>query len=259
MNKRHATALWLSLPALLLLAVPFITLIGVTHWQHLRLAWGDGSAIVTSLSLGAIALLLIFISGLPVAWWLSQARGRLRLLVELLVLIPLLTPPLAMGILLVSAYGPYSVPGELLGRFGWTLVNNPAAFVLAQWYGALPYFITSARSAFAAVPKEILEAGRTLGAAPWQRFWHLSMPLAAPGLASATALAWVRAMGEFGIVMIFAYFPQGMPVQLYNNLQNDGVDAVYVLLWLLLLFTLPVPLLCFAASQRAHNNRLSIT
>lgn len=259
MNKRHATALWLSLPALLLLAVPFITLIGVTHWQHLRLAWGDGSAIVTSLSLGAIALLLIFISGLPVAWWLSQARGRLRLLVELLVLIPLLTPPLAMGILLVSAYGPYSVPGELLGRFGWTLVNNPAAFVLAQWYGALPYFITSARSAFAAVPKEILEAGRTLGAAPWQRFWHLSMPLAAPGLASATALAWVRAMGEFGIVMIFAYFPQGMPVQLYNNLQNDGVDAVYVLLWLLLLFTLPVPLLCFAASQRAHSGRIAIT
>lgn len=259
MNKRHATALWLSLPALLLLAVPFITLIGVTHWQHLRLAWGDGSAIVTSLSLGAIALLLIFISGLPVAWWLSQARGRLRLLVELLVLIPLLTPPLAMGILLVSAYGPYSVPGELLGRFGWTLVNNPAAFVLAQWYGALPYFITSARSAFAAVPKEILEAGRTLGAAPWQRFWHLSMPLAAPGLASATALAWVRAMGEFGIVMIFAYFPQGMPVQLYNNLQNDGVDAVYVLLWLLLLFTLPVPLLCFAASRRAHSGRIAIT
>lgn len=258
MKIRHATALWLSLPALMLLAVPFITLFGVTHWQHLRLAWGDGSAITTSLGLGMVALLLIFISGLPVAWWLSQARGHARLFVELLVMIPLLTPPLAMGILLVSAYGPYSLPGELLGKFGWTLVNNPAAFILAQWYGALPYFITSARSAFAAVPQEILEAGRTLGAPPWQRFWRLSVPLAAPGLASATALAWVRAMGEFGIVMIFAYFPQGMPVQLYNNLQNDGIDAVYVLLWLMLLFTLPVPMLCFAASRRVRYGKAAL-
>ena len=64
------------------------------------------------------------------------------------------------------------------------------------------------------------------------------------------ALAWVRAIGEFGIVMIFAYFPQGIPVKLYNNLQNDGVDAVYVLLWLLLLFTLPLPLACFAFVRR---------
>lgn len=170
-------------------------------------------------------------------------------------MIPLLTPPLAMGILLVSAYGPYSLPGEILGKFGWTLVNNPAAFVMAQWYGALPYFIITARSAFATVPKDILEAGRTLGASPWQRFWRLSVPLAGPGLASATALAWVRETGEFGIVMIFAYFPQGMPVQLYNNLQNDGVDAVYVLLWLLLLFTLPVPLLCFSVSRRIRHGR----
>lgn len=258
MKTYHKTALWLSLPTLLLLAAPFMTLISVTHWGNLRLALGDKDAIITSLGLGAISLLLIFFSGLPVAWWLSQSDGHIKLLVELLVMIPLLTPPLAMGILLVSAYGPYSLPGEILSKFGWTLVNNPAAFILAQWYGALPYFITTARSAFATVPKDILEAGRTLGASPWQRFWRLSIPLAAPGLASATALAWVREIGEFGIVMIFAYFPQGMPVQLYNNLQNDGVDAVYVLLWLLLFFTLPVPLLCFSVSRRIRHGKVAL-
>ena len=103
MKIRHATALWLSLPALLLLAVPFITLTGITHWQHLRLAWGDGAAITTSLSLGAIALVLIFLSGLPLAWWLSQARGKILWVVETLVMFPLLTPPRARGLLLVSA------------------------------------------------------------------------------------------------------------------------------------------------------------
>ncbi|MDR7342773.1 molybdate/tungstate transport system permease protein [Pantoea alhagi] len=250
MKRFPSATLWLSLPALLMLAVPFLTLIGITHWRGFHLAWGDEHAITTSMGLGLLSLLIVIVSGLPLAWWLSQTRSRAGLIVELLVLIPLLTPPLAMGILLVSAYGPYSPAGSLLEHLGVEIINNPAAFVLAQWYGALPYFVTAARSAFAGVPTVILEAGRTLGASPWQRFWRLSLPLAAPGLASAVSLAWVRAIGEFGIVMIFAYFPQGMPVQLYNNLQNDGVDAVYYLLWLLLLFTLPLPLMCFALMRR---------
>lgn len=239
---------WLSLPAILLLSIPFITLIGVTPWHHLQLAWRDDNAIAVSIGLGVLALGIIILIGMPVAWWLSQATGRKRLIGELLVMIPLLTPPLAMGILLVSAFGPYGVFGRWLSLLGATLVNNPAAFVLAQVYGALPYFIVVARSAFATVPKNILEAGQTLGASPWNRF--LTLPLALPGLASAVTLAWVRAVGEFGIVMIFAYFPQGIPVKLYTNLQNDGVDAVYTLLWMLLLVTLPLPMVCFALGKR---------
>lgn len=256
MKKKSSAALWLSLPALLLLLLPFLTLIGITQWQHFQLAWGDSHAIATSLGLGGIALLLIIASGLPLAWWLSQSAGKVRVIVEVLVLIPMLTPPLALGILLVSAWGPYSPAGELLQRVGVTLVNNPASFVMAQWYGALPWFVISARSAFATVPTPILEAGMMLGASSWQRFWRLAIPVAAPGLAAATVLAWVRAMGEFGIVMIFSYFPQGIPVQLYNNLQNDGVDAVYVLMWLLLLFTLPLPLACFLLTRNAFRRAL---
>ncbi|WP_159235844.1 molybdate ABC transporter permease subunit [Raoultella terrigena] len=248
---------WLALPALLLLSVPFITLISVTPWQHLRLAWRDDDAILVSMGLGCLALATIVAIGLPTAWWLSQASGRRRLLAELLLMIPLLTPPLAMGILLVSAYGPYGLAGQWLTRVGITLVNNPAAFVLAQVYGALPYFIVVARSAFATVPKAILEAGQTLGATGWNRFRFLALPMALPGLASAVALAWVRAVGEFGIVMIFAYFPQGIPVKLYTNLQNDGVDAVYTLLWMLLIVTLPLPLACFALGRGATWRRKS--
>lgn len=203
------------------------------------------------MGLGLLALAIIIMIGIPVAWWLSQASGRKRLIAELMVMLPLLTPPLAMGILLVSAFGPYGMIGRWLSLLGATLVNNPAAFVLAQVYGALPYFIVVARSAFASVPKSVLEAGETLGASRWSCFRRLTLPLALPGLASATALAWVRAVGEFGIVMIFAYFPQGIPVKLYTNLQNDGVDAVYTLLCILLLVTLPLPIACFLLSRKA--------
>ncbi len=249
MYKAGRVAGWLSLPALLLLSIPFITLLHETPWGHFRLAWRDGNAITVSLGLGLLALALIIAIGLPAAWWLAQARGRRRRMAELLVMIPLLTPPLSMGILLVSAWGPYGLMGHWLTKVGLTLVNNPAAFVLAQIYGALPWFIVVARSAFATVPKAILEAGQTLGAGGWQRFRYLALPMALPGLASAVALAWARAVGEFGIVMIFAWFPQGMPVKLYTNLQNDGVDSVYTLLWLLLMVTLPLPMICLALSR----------
>lgn len=207
------------------------------------------------MALGALALCIIIALGVPAAWWLSQASGRRRLIGELMVMIPLLTPPLAMGILLVSAFGPYGLVGEWISHLGVMLVNNPAAFVLAQVYGALPWFIVVARSAFATVPKEILEAGQTLGASGWNRFRFLTLPLALPGLASAVTLAWARAVGEFGIVMIFAYFPQGIPVKLYTNLQNDGVDAIYTLLWMLLIVTLPLPMICFFLGRRVTLKR----
>lgn len=256
MRQAGRMAGWLSLPALLLLCIPFVTLLHETPWGHFRLAWRDNNAIAVSLGLGLLALCLIILIGLPVAWWLARASGRKRLIAELLVMVPLLTPPLSMGILLVSAWGPYGLFGQWLSQVGLTLVNNPAAFVLAQLYGALPYFIVVAHSAFSTVPKTILEAGQTLGAGGWQRFRYLALPMAMPGLASAIALAWVRAVGEFGIVMIFAYFPQGIPVKLYTNLQNDGVDSVYTLLWLLLIVTLPLPMICMALGRRAQVSQL---
>ncbi|GAB7272185.1 hypothetical protein DZS_35790 [Dickeya ananatis] len=90
--------LWLAIPALLLLAVPFVTLLGITPWHHFQLAWGDGDAIAVSVGLGLLAIALVIVLGLPVALWLARAsRSRRRWLVELLVMIPLLTPPLAMG------------------------------------------------------------------------------------------------------------------------------------------------------------------
>ena len=66
----------------------------------------------------------------------------------------------------------------------------------------------------------------------------------------AEALAWVRAMGEFGIVLIVAYFPQGIPVKLWTNLQDSGLDATYPLLWLFFVVALPLPLALGLLSRR---------
>ncbi|SEQ50916.1 molybdate/tungstate transport system permease protein [Rosenbergiella nectarea] len=240
----------LMFPALCLLAVPFITLLLVTPWHHFALAYGDARAVWTSLSLSLLSLPLIVILGTPVSLWLANTRSSWRFGIEIGLLIPLLTPPLAMGILLVAAYGPYGTLGEIIARLGVNLTNTPAAFILAQLYAALPFYVLMARNAFEAVPTAVTEVAETLGANRWQLFWRLSLPLARRGLLNSLSLAWARALGEFGIVMIFCYFPQGIPVKLYVNLQNGGVEAVYTLLWILLLTSLPLPLWCFYRSRK---------
>ena len=193
---------------------------------------------------------IIAVLGTPLAWWLARHDFRGKPLVDALILLPLLTPPLALGILLASLYGPYSAAGELLGRVGLVLTNTAAAFVLAQVYGAMPYYVVTARAAFEGVPRELEEIALTLGKERWQVFLEVSVKLARLGLAAGLALAWVRALGEFGIVLIVAYFPHGIPVQLYVNLQDSGLGAVYPLLWLFLLVAMPLPLWLGMVSRR---------
>lgn len=237
-----------------LLAVPFLALAIETPWRHFRLAYGDWNAVAVSIGLSCLSMAIIVVLGTRVAYWLASTRSRVARVAEVLVLVALMTPPLAMGILLATAYGPVGTFGAMLARGGILLGNNAPAFVLSQVYGGLPYFILAARAAFETVPPELPMAARSLGATPWQVFRRVTLPLARGGLAAGLVVAWVRVIGEFGIVMIFAYFPQGIPVKLYVNLQNDGLGAVYALLWLLLVVALPLPILVLMMTRRRHRH-----
>ncbi|WP_241023497.1 ABC transporter permease [Paraburkholderia sp. Ac-20340] len=242
----------LRLPALAILAVPFLALIGQTHWRHFTPAYGDLEAVRVSFVLSAWALAIIVAVGTPLSFWLARARGWPGRAVETLVLVSLLTPSLATGILLVCAYGPYGPVGAMLSRLGWSLNNNPASFVVAQVYGGLAYFVISARTAFENVPRTLEEAAQDLGCTPWKTFWYVSLPLTAREVATGAVIAWVRIIGEFGIAAVFSYFPQGIPVKLFVNLQNDGLQSVYVLVWLLL-GLLPFPLILLSVFKRSRK------
>ncbi|TAN07555.1 MAG: ABC transporter permease subunit [Rhodanobacteraceae bacterium] len=247
--RRHLLLLASAL-ALALLATPFAGLLIATNWQHFHFAGGDGPAIAVSLGYSLLALVPIIVLGTPLAWWLARHHLRWQWAIDVLLLLALLTPPLAMGLLLALMYGPYGPVGSLLERAGVLLTNSPTAFVLAQFYAALPYFVIAARAAFEGVPRELEQMALTLGHSPWRSFLHVTLPVARLGLAAAVALAWVRAMGEFGVVLIVAYYPQGIPVKLWVNLQNLGLDAVYPLLWAFFLTALPLPLVLGLAVRR---------
>ncbi len=224
------------------LLAPFAALIFATDWQHFHFAEGDLGAIWTSLLYSSLALLIAVLAGTPLAWWLARGHFRGKWFFEALLMLPLLTPPLALGILLSSFYGPYSPVGSVFSHAGIYLTNSAPAFILAQIYGAMPYYIIAARAAFESVPRELEQISRTLGRNRLQTFWRITLPLARIGLAAGVALAWVRAMGEFGIVLIVAYFPEGIPVKLWVNLQDIGLSAVYPLLWVFFLVAVPLPL-----------------
>jgi len=258
-RDRQTRRAWLlalaGLSGLGFLSLPFVGLFISTPWTQLQLQAGDVDSLKVSLLYTVEALLIVVAFGTPMAWWLARHTFRGKLLVELLVLLPLLTPPLAMGLLLSMSYGPYSWLGQPLGRLGLSLTNTPAAFLLAQIYGSAPYFIVAARSAFEGVPRELELISLTLGQSPWRTFWRVTVPLAGLGLGAGVALAWVRALGEFGIVLIVAYYPQGIPVKLWVNLQDTGLPAVYPLLWLFFVIGLPLPLILGALSRRKQDRR----
>lgn len=235
------------------LALPFAGLAFSTPWGGLHLQQGDLGALWVSVAYTLAAVAVVVVLGTPLAWLLARYDFRGKAAVELLVLLPLLTPPLAMGLLLSMSYGPYGWIGRPLSRLGLDLTNTPAGFLLAQVYGSAPYFVIAARSAFEGVPRELEQMSLTLGQSPWRTFWRITVPLSALGLGAGVALAWVRALGEFGIVLIVAYYPQGIPVKLWVNLQDTGLSAVYPLLWLFFLIGLPLPLVLGALSRRGRR------
>ncbi|WBO58848.1 ABC transporter permease subunit [Acidocella sp. MX-AZ03] len=145
-----------------------------------------------------MALCIIVLIGTPLAFYLARAPGRLALLAEAVVLMPMLMPTLALGILIAVTYGPAAPLGRAFAAIGITLTNTPAAFLLATIYAALPTYVIAARGAIAQVPEEYEGLARTLGDGLWAARLRVTLPMARKGLAAALSLAWVRALGSSG-------------------------------------------------------------
>jgi molybdate/tungstate transport system permease protein len=211
-------------------------------------------AVKTSLFLTGIAVAIDIAIGTPVAWYLARRSGRERIVWEAAVLISVLMPPLALGILLSLAFGPQTALGAWLLRIGVPTSNSPAAFTVTQVYVSIGYYVLAARAALATVPRDLERTAGLLGSTPLQVFRRVTFPLAKLGLAVALSIAWLRALGEFGAVIVTAYYPSGMPVQIWVNLQDAGMPAVMPLLVVFLLTALPLPwLVLLLVQERAAD------
>lgn len=237
------------------LLYPFTALFArIGPWQ-----WGPEvrdpalASVRVSLLLTGLAMIIIVALGTPVAAYIARCSSRERLVWQALLLIPILLPPLALGILLTLAFGPYGSVGAWLERYGIVMTNSATAFVTTQVYVGMGYYVLGAVAALDAVPVMLQKQAALLGLTPPKVFFRVTLPLARLGLAVALSLAWVRAVGEFGAVVVTAYYPSGMPVQLWVNLQSFGLPAVMPLLVVFLAIALPFPWLMHVLAQQKRH------
>jgi molybdate/tungstate transport system permease protein len=253
-NRRWIARACAALFALALL-YPFTALFArIGQWQ-----WGEDirrsalSSVRVSLLLTGCAMLIIVAVGTPVAAYIARCRTRERLLWQGVLLVPILLPPLALGILLTLAFGPYGTVGAALEHLGLRMTNSVEAFIMTQVYVGMGYYVLGAVAAFDAVPAILQKQAALLGLTPAKVFLRVTLPLSRLGLAVALSIAWVRAIGEFGAVVVTAYYPSGMPVQLWVNLQSFGLPAVMPLLVAFLAVALPLPWLVHVLAQRKRH------
>jgi len=241
-----------------LLLGPVITLL--THISGSAIASslsapGALQPLVTSLEAGGVTLVVLLLICTPLARMLARGTLPFPRVWEAGVLCSLLLPPLVIGLLLVFMVGPYTPFGELIGHLNLSAVNTFLALVIAEVYESAPYYVLGAQAAFASVDPRLEQQAALLGDRPRRVFRRVTLPLAAPGLAMALAVAWARAMGAFGAVVVIAYHPYGLPLQIWTTLQATGLPSALPFALVLLVVALPLPLAAYIWSARAQSRR----
>jgi molybdate transport system permease protein len=153
----------------------------------------------------ALSTLVILPPGIALAWLLARRDWRGKSLVETLVALPLVMPPIATGLLLLHCFGRRGPFGRWLHEtLGMDVIFTWRAVVIALGVMSFPLLVRAARVAFEEVNPRFEQIARTLGASPWRVFWSITVPLAARGLVAGSILAFARALGEFGATIMVA-------------------------------------------------------
>jgi molybdate transport system permease protein len=185
-------------------------------------------------SLGALALSLLL--GVPLAWVLARLDFPGKSVLRALVMVPLVLPPVVGGVALLLAFG-------RRGLLPLHLAFTTRGAIVAEAFVALPFLVLSVEGALLALDRECEDVAATLGSRPFTTFRRVTVPLVAPALAAGAALAWARALGEFGATVTFAGSLPGvtrtMPIEVYLQLQTDP-DAAVALSVVLLVVSLLV-------------------
>jgi molybdate/tungstate transport system permease protein len=247
-----AGVIWL---ALLGPVIALLTHVSVSAIASSLTSPGALDPLVTSVESGLVTLGVLFVLCTPLAWMLARGKLPFPRVWEAGVLCSLLLPPLVIGLLLVFLVGPYTPIGQVLAWLHQSATNTFLALVIAEVYESAPYYVLGAQSAFASVEPRLEQQAALLGDRPRRVFRRVTLPLAAPGLAMALSIAWARAMGAFGAVIIIAYHPAGIPLQIYTTIEETGLPSALPYALVLLVVALPLPLAAYIWSARAGRRR----
>ena len=190
------------------------------------LAPDEWQALALSLRVGLLSVIGALPLALALAWLLSRKRFAGRLLLEALLFLPLILPPVVTGYALLALFGTHGPVGRALGSIGIVVAFRWTGAVIAAAVMGFPLLVLSVRVAFDNVDQRLEAAAETLGADAWRRFTTIVLPLSLRGIAAGCVLAFARAFGEFGATISFVSNIPGetrtLPIAIYELLNTPG-------------------------------------
>jgi molybdate transport system permease protein len=233
----------LGLPALLalgLLVLPLAALLLRADWSRVPSDLATPTvmpALRLSLTTTTSTAVLCLLLGTPLARFLARSDHAVTRWVRALVTVPLVLPPVVGGVALLMTWGRNGLLGQHLSALGIQIPFTTVAVVLAETFVALPYYVLAVEGAMRGLDPRLESVARTLGATDLRYLRTVAIPLVLPGIASGLALAWARALGEFGATITFAgNFPgrtQTLPLLVYVELERDPAVATSISIMLL--------------------------
>lgn len=191
----------------------------------------DWAIVGLSLKVSVVAVAATLPLAFALAWLLARERFPGKLLLDGIVHLPLVLPPVVVGWMLLLLLGPLGPVGGWLDRwFGVTVMFRWTGAAIAAGVMALPLMVRAIRLSIDAIDRRLEGAARTLGASPWRAFATITLPLSLPGIVTAVVLGFARSLGEFGATITFVSNIPGetrtLPLAIYGALQVPGSDAV---------------------------------
>ncbi len=243
---RAKAAPWLTfciaIPLIGLVGAPLFGLFGAITPQEFMHAIAHEtftSALSLSLKTSLCSLAIILLLGTPTAWLIAGASPTVRVRLVSLIELPVVMPPAVVGLGLLMCFGDASMMGQMTASLGFSLPFTMLAVVIAQVVIAAPFFVSAAVSGFSNVSDDLMLVARTQGFGRWATFYKVLIPISLPSLISGAALAWARALGEFGATLLFAGSLKGvtmtMPLAIYSALETDISVAIALAIALLIM------------------------
>ncbi|PWC19146.1 molybdate ABC transporter permease subunit [Brenneria roseae subsp. roseae] len=190
----------------------------------------EWQAVELSLKVSVVAVVCSLPFGILTAWILVRCRFPGKSLLDSIIHLPLVLPPVVIGYLLLIGMGRRGVIGSwLYDWFGFSFSFSWRGAALASAIVAFPLMVRAIRLSLDAVDKHLEQAARTLGASPWRVFFTITLPLSFPGIVVGTVLAFARSLGEFGATITFVSNIPGetrtIPLAMYTLIETPGAET----------------------------------
>ncbi len=223
----------------------------------------EWSIILLSLKIGAVAVIASLPLGILFAWILARKEFKGKTILDSLINLPLVLPPVVIGYLLLLSMGKNGYLGKWIDHiFGISFSFNWKGAALASAVVSFPLLVRAIRISFESIDQNLEFAARSLGASRMRMFFTVTIPLAMPGIIAGIVLAFARSLGEFGATITFVSNIPGetrtLPLAMYTLIQIPNQEAATMRLCIIAIAISFIALFLSEVLQRAHKKRLGL-